>query len=68
MSVPSTVSAETVLLPQPPAIAEPAPLPAQSRPPTKPRMLDVDNLRIVLISMVVLLIRVVHSHTWRTVS
>jgi len=68
MSAPSTGSAETVLPPQPPAAAEPAPLPAQSRPLTKPRMLYVDNLRIVLISMVVLLIRAVHSHTWRTIS
>ena len=50
MSAPSTVSAETVLPPQPPAVAEPTPLPAQSRPPTKPRMLYVDNLRSVLIS------------------
>ena len=55
MSAPPTVSAETVLPPQPPAVAEPAPLPAQSRPPTKPRLLYIDNLRIVLISMVVLL-------------
>ena len=55
MSAPSTGSAETVLPPQPPAVAEPTPLPAQSRPLTKPRMLYVDNLRSVLISMVVLL-------------
>jgi hypothetical protein len=68
MSVPSTGSAETDHTAQSPAVAEPASLPAQSRPPTKPRMLYVDNLRIVLISMVVLLIRVVHSHAWRTIS
>jgi glucan biosynthesis protein C len=55
MSAPSTVSAETVLPPQPPAVGEPTPLPAQSRLLTKPRMLYVDNLRSVLISMVVLL-------------
>ncbi len=55
MSAPPTVSAETVLPPQPPAVAEPTPSPAQPWPPTKPRMLYIDNLRIVLISMVVLL-------------
>ena len=55
MSVPPTVSAETVLPPQPPAVAEPTPLLAQPQPPTKPRMLYIDNLRSVLISMVVLL-------------
>jgi glucans biosynthesis protein C len=55
MSAPPTASAETVLPPQPPADAEPTSLPAQSRPLTKPRMLYVDNLRSVLISMVVLL-------------
>ena len=52
MSAPSTGSAETVLPPQPLAVAEPAPLPAQARPLTKPRMLFADNLRSVLISMV----------------
>ena len=55
MSAPSTNSAESVLPPRPSADAEPPPLPAQSRPLTKPRMLYVDNLRSVLISMVVLL-------------
>jgi len=55
MSAPSTVSAETVLPPQPPAVAGPTPVPAQSRPPSKPRLLYIDNLRSVLISMVVLL-------------
>ena len=54
MSAPSTVSAKTVLPAQPPAVAESTPLPAQSRPLTNPRMLYVDNLRSVLISMVVL--------------
>jgi len=42
MSAPPAVSADTVLPPQP-------------RPSTKPRMLYIDNVRIVLISMVVLL-------------
>ena len=55
MSAPSTNSAESVLPPRPSADPEPAPLPAQSRPLTKSRMLYVDNLRVVLISMVVLL-------------
>jgi hypothetical protein len=52
MSAPSTGSAETVLPPRPPAVAEPTPLPAQSRLLTKPRMLYVDSLRSVLISIV----------------
>ena len=55
MSAPSTGSAETVLPPQRLAVAEPTPLPDHSRPLTKPRMLYVDNLHSVLISMVVLL-------------
>ena len=55
MSAPSTGPVETVLQPQPSTVAEPAPLPDHSRPLTKPRMLYVDNLRSVLISMVVLL-------------
>ena len=56
MSTPPTVPADPVLTqPQPPAVAKPTPLPAQPRPPTKPRALYIDNLRIVLISMVVLL-------------
>jgi fucose 4-O-acetylase-like acetyltransferase len=59
MSAPPTVIVETAPPPQPPAVAEsspsPASSPAQSRPPAKSRLLYIDNLRIVLISMVVLL-------------
>jgi hypothetical protein len=55
MSAPSTVSAKTDLTAQSSAVTEPTPSPPQSHPHTKPRLLYVDNLRVVLISMVVLL-------------
>ena len=56
MSAPPAAPVETALPPpQPPVVAEPAPTPAQPRPPAKPRLLYIDNLRSVLISMVVLL-------------
>jgi hypothetical protein len=66
MSAPPTVSAETaetVLPPQPSAVTEPTPLPTQPRPPTKPRMLYIDNLRIVIISMVVLRTAITYGAT-----